>query len=315
MSTQWPALDWLLEETNPSVRYRTLTELLDEDPGDPTVRRARSQIAASKPVAKIFSKMDPQGYWYYVDKRTGRGKGDGTEYWDYMTTHFNLAFLSELGLDRTDERIARAVDRYLNLQQPDGDFQGHLSCLYTYNLRTFIRMGYRDDPRLQRTVELMLNTERPDGGYLCDHHEGKYANRPTKSCIRGSVKALVAFAELPELWETPRCKQLLTYFLGRRVYFRTGSPTQPVTGEMASTIFPFVWRGTFLEALYALSAMGYGSAPELAEAWALLETKRDPTGRYILNWSPTSSNFKPEKRGQPSKWITLYAYLALKNRA
>jgi hypothetical protein len=307
-------LNWLLEEEEPSVRYRTLTELLGRGSDDPEVRRAKAQVAMSKPVTKLFSKMHPDGYWCYVDERTGKALGSGVTYLDYVTTHFNLAFLSELGLDREDPRLSLAADRYLNLQQPDGDFHGHFSCLYTYNLRSFVRMGYKDDPRVRRTMELMLATERPDGGYLCDHHEGKHATRPTKSCIRGSVKALVAFAELPGLWNSSRCRKLVSYFLRRRVYFQTQRQTQPATREITSTIFPFVWRASFLEALYALSVLGYGRAPELADAWALLETKMNDEGRYITDWTPPRSHFKPDKRGRPSKWVTLYAKLALKHR-
>jgi hypothetical protein len=314
MEPESSVLDWLLEENNPSIRYRTLTELLGKSPDDRRVREAKAQIAASRPVTAIFSKMNPEGFWYYVDERTGRGFGDGVQYLGCVTTHFNLAFLSELGLDRSDPRVAPAVDRYLNLQQPDGDFEGHFSCLYAYNLRSFVRMGYTGDPRVRRTRELMLATDRPDGGYLCDHHEGKYATRPTKSCIRGSVKALVAFAELPELWDSPRCRKLVSYFLRHRVCFQTQRPTQPAADGIAATIFPFVWRASFLEALYALSILGYGQAPELADAWALLETKKDEEGRYVVDWAPPRSYFKPDKRGKPSKWVTLYALLALRHR-
>jgi hypothetical protein len=85
-------LDWLLEPGNPSIRYRTLTELLGEDLNNPEVTQVKAKIATSKPVTRIFAKMDPAGYWYYLDKRTNRGLGDGVEYWDYTTTHFNLAF-------------------------------------------------------------------------------------------------------------------------------------------------------------------------------------------------------------------------------
>jgi hypothetical protein len=314
MRSGFDALDWLLEEENPSFRYRTLTELLDQDTGDLNVRQTKARIATSQPVARIFSEMNREGYWYYVDRRTGKGLGDGVEYWDYVTIHFNLAFLSELAVGRDDPRLARAANRYLDLQQADGSFFKHSSCLYAYNLRSFVRMGYEDDPRVRRVIQLLLTTERPDGGYLCDRHEGKYKTKPTKSCIRGSVKALMAFAELPELWDRPRCRQLISYFLRRRVYFQTQRLTEPVLGEMTRTIYPFVWRASFLEAMYALSILGYGKSPELAEAWDLLETKRDKDGRYTLDWDPPRSHFKPDKRGQASKWVTLYAYLALKHR-
>ncbi|HNT77441.1 MAG TPA: hypothetical protein PKH77_20705, partial [Anaerolineae bacterium] len=67
-------LDWLLEEDDPSVRYRTLTELLDVAPDDPQVQQTKAQIPHSKPVEKIFAKMHPDGYWLH------RGKGAGIEY-------------------------------------------------------------------------------------------------------------------------------------------------------------------------------------------------------------------------------------------
>lgn len=105
-------LDWLLEESDPSVRYRTLTELLDVDPNDLRVREARAHIPVSRPVRRIFDRMHPDGYWLY------KGKGAGVEY-SSSSTHFVLAFLAELGLDRQDERIVRAVERHLSLDQPD----------------------------------------------------------------------------------------------------------------------------------------------------------------------------------------------------
>ncbi len=58
--------------------------------------------------------------------------------------------------------------------------------------------------------------------------------------------------------------------------------------------------------------MGYGNSPELAAAWDLLEQKKNEEGKYILDWCPTNAYFKPGKRGLANKWITLYAYLALK---
>ena len=306
-------IDWLLEENNPSVRYRTLTELLDRKPDDPQAQEARARIPSSAPVRKLFARMHPDGYWLY------RGKGDGVDYAMSSSTHFVLAFLAETALDRTDERIALAVERYLSLRPPSlpdlkpwqipPDYRYHQSCLYAYNLRTFIMLGYRDDPRVQQRADVLLGDVRRDGGYLCDRPSFR---AETKSCIRGSIKALTAFAALPKLWDTARCKQLVAYFMKRRVFYRMDRPEQVIRGELTSTLFPLVISGSLLEPLYALSIMGYGRHPALGAAWAQLETKRDPQGRYILDWSPPSY-FSPGPKGQPNKWTTLYAHLALKH--
>ena len=301
-------LDWLLEPNNPSVRFRTLTELLDKPSDDPVVQDAHRHIPTSKAVTRIFDKMSPEGYWEQ------KGIGAGVEYKDYSTTHFVLSFLAELGMNRDDPRIAQAVERYLSFQQPDGDFYRHFSCLYGYNLRTLILLGYDDDPRTRKIVDLMLTMDRPDGGYLCDMHEGKYKTRATKSCIRGSTKVLLGYAMLPELWGTSRCQQLTEYFLRRNVYFRMDNLAEAIRWEVTATVYPITWRSSLLELLYALSVMGYGEHPALAQAWAQLDTKRDEQGRYHLDWTPTNIPFKVGKRGEANKWVTLYAYLATKHR-
>ena len=53
--------DWLLNVGDPSLRYRTLTELLKTPVSDPEVKRAREEIDDSKAVNSILSKMEPDG--------------------------------------------------------------------------------------------------------------------------------------------------------------------------------------------------------------------------------------------------------------
>ena len=53
---------WLLEPENPSVRYRTLTELLDQG-GSEEALEAKRAIAASAPVSRLLQAMHPDGYW------------------------------------------------------------------------------------------------------------------------------------------------------------------------------------------------------------------------------------------------------------
>ena len=266
-------ISWLLDEDQPSIRFRTLTELLNRAANDPEVQQAHAAIPESKPVTDIFKKMHPDGYWLQKKPSTGEMIGDGVEYGSYATTHFCLAYLSELGLTREDPRIEKAANRYLDLQSPDGDFWNHFSCLNGYNLRNFIMLGYQDDPRLRKTLDLMLNTDRFDGGYLCEMHEGKYKTKEAKSCIRGSGKMLVAFAELPETWEHPRVQSLVDYFLRREGLFKTGDLAAPAHKDLLQTRFPFTWTITVLEILYAFSKMGMGTDPRLARAWQILEEK------------------------------------------
>jgi hypothetical protein len=171
-------------------------------------------------------------------------------------------------------------------------------------------LGYGDDPRVRHRAEVLVADDRWDGGYLCDRSS---FSAKTKSCIRGSIKALTAFAALPALWDSERCRKLVSYFLKRRVFYRMTEPDQVVRDELVGTIFPFVIQGSLLEPLHALNVMGYGQHEALDDAWERLAAKRGEGGRYILNWY-APSYFTPGKKGVVNKWVTLYAYLALKYR-
>ncbi len=305
---------WLLESENPSVKYRTLVELLGRSPDDRDVIECKREIAESVPVRDILKKMHPDGYWLQKNPRTGKVLGKGTEYGAFGTTHYCLSYLAELGMDGTNAQVAKAADRYLNLQKENGDFRHHYSCLLGLNIRTFTMLGYRSDSRVQRSIDLLLRTERADGGYLCDWHEGKYNTKPVKSCIRGSVKALLAFSYLPEYWKHDRIKRLVDYFLFRGGIFKSTNPKELVNKDMERNSFPITWRANVFEVLYALSKMGYGKDSRLGRAWAFLDDKADEEVRYGLDWTPTQCPWKVGKRGQPNKWITFYARLAHKLR-
>jgi hypothetical protein len=313
MATDPRVLDWLLEPDDPSVRYRTLTELLGRGADDPETVAARAVIPASASARRILAAMQPDGYWLQR-KSDGRVVGDGVEYGSFATTHYCLAYLAELGLDRTHPVVTLAAERYLGLQSADGDFWNHMSCLLGYNVRTFVMLGYGDDPRVRLAVDLLDRSVRADGGYLCDMHEGKPGRRFVHSCIRGSAKALEAFAMVPELWDGEACRAVVDYFLRRGGIFKSRAPGTAVTRESFWTVFPFTWGSGLLDVLQALATMGHGARPELDRAWAMLDEHRGPDGRYRLDWTPTQALLKAGPRGEPSKWVTFYALLAESRR-
>ena len=56
-------IPWLLEPENPSVRYWTLTELLDRPADDPEVRGARAAIPRQPLVQELFARQHAAGHW------------------------------------------------------------------------------------------------------------------------------------------------------------------------------------------------------------------------------------------------------------
>lgn len=304
-------IKWLLEEENPSVRYRTMVELLNMPEKDPKVVLTKKQIPSYTPVKKMLEAMHPDGYWEEINSKSKKVYGEGVVY-QKNTTHFILAYLAELGLTKEHPLVEKAANRYLSLQQPDGDYLRHFSCLYGMNIRTFIRLGFKGDKRVKKTIELMENSVRWDNGYLCDTHEGKRKTRPVKSCIRGSAKVLYALEELPELWERPFAKQIVQYFLNRNVLFTSSDNTILVSKEAGQIFFPFTWRFGLIDILLPLAKMGYGKDLKMRSAWDFLTKHKTKDDKYLLDVDNKCNYWKIGKRGAPNKWITFYANLCLK---
>lgn len=56
-------IDWLLEESNPSVRYFTLRDILGKSENDSEAEAAKKAIPNSQVVKKILQRQKPEGYW------------------------------------------------------------------------------------------------------------------------------------------------------------------------------------------------------------------------------------------------------------
>jgi hypothetical protein len=160
----------------------------------------------------------------------------------------------------------------------------------------------------------------PDGGWLCLHRLNKMDRTP-KSCIKAAMHGLLLAGELHKQGRPPGWgAALIDYFLKRRVFHRTSDPARLVLDcrpgqRMTDVHFPIeVMRVGLPVLLEAFAALGVGRAPELREAWSLLDEKSDEQGRLVLEGTLNKPYLPKERRGKPSKWATLYACLARENR-
>ena len=95
---------------------------------------------------------------------------------------------------------------------------------------------------------------------------------------------------------------------------RGSAASRVIPGSAPDTTFPFDYRFGILELLYALSKMGYGDHSASVEVWTFLDGKWNGTGRYILERT-MPKRLPGREAAQADKWVTLYAYLAMKHRA
>lgn len=285
-------INWLLEDNHPGVRTRTLIGICGFSDSDQVVREARRNVKQTLHAARDLSWMVLKG----------------------QILVYNLTALAESGLTYEDVSIEPVVDRLLS--QP---FDANCSDLMA--LRAMVMLGYGRDSRVIKRLEQVENARLVDGGWLCLHRVKKMDRTP-KSCIKVDMHGLLLAGELKKQGiDLTGTGQLLNYFQKRRLFYRMDRPTELVLSlpgrRMTDVFFPIEYFHVGLPLLLdAWAVLGAGKAPELQEAWSLLDKKVDDQGKIALEGTlPSNKSYLPGERvGKPSKWGTLYAYLAWKNR-
>jgi hypothetical protein len=108
------AINWLLEDGQPSIRYLTLTQLLGRNDKDSEVQSTRELLTQRGWAAEILSKQHRDGWWD-SGKSLYRPK--------YTSTNWMLLILSDLGLTKKDPRISQACELWIQrYAKKDGGF-------------------------------------------------------------------------------------------------------------------------------------------------------------------------------------------------
>lgn len=280
-------LNWLLEDDNAAIKYRTQTELLG--------------LSAESSDAKqwAFSKL-PEN-WY---------EANGIWYRYYITA------LAECGLSSLD-----IPKEYINKAFDELETTFDCSCGDFMLLTALMKLGFSDHKVIRNIIETLNTINLPDGGFLCLHRAKKLKYTP-KSCYKVNLHALMLLAECRKNGINTDFEQsLIDYFFNRNIFYKSTDKTSLVlsTREGWQTIdvfYPFeVMRVGLQNIVESFSAIGYGNDKRLQEAWSLLDNQKDKAGRVILKGTLTKSYLPKERVGKPSKWATFYTLLAETERS
>lgn len=319
------SLAWLLEPDpdNPSIRYFALCDLLDRPVNDPDVIAAKSEIMIRGTVPVILDAQSPEGYW--------RQPGGG--YRKYQGTVWQIMLLSELGVDSTDERVQRGCDYILSHSiASNGGFSASNSrsvvpgnvihCLNGNLLYAMIRLGFLGDPRVQHALDWQVRSitgEEPIEYYQSGTSGSDFACAVNEKqpCGWGALKAMKALLAVPEQQHTPALQRAIergAEFLLRYDVAKADFPyTKKVNSAWFKLSFPLSYWSDVLETLAVLTTLGYGGDARLEEAYNWLLSKQNAEGRWKLENTLNGKMWIDiEKRGKPSKWVTLRALRVIK---
>lgn len=278
-------INWLLEDNNPAVKYRTQTELLGQN------------INVDKAKEWIFSKL-PES-WY---------KTEGLWYIYYINS------LSECGLCQNDvpaKYINRALDNIEN--------HFEYGCADFMLLQALVKLGFYEHTAVNKVIENFQVNSLPDNGFLCQRRLKSFKHIP-KSCYKANIYALMFLAECHKKnIDIGFGQSLINYFLNRNIFYKTTDNTDIIMSgkgySITDTFHPFEpMRIGIHNVVEIFSALGYGNDDRLKQAWSFLYSHKNKDGKMILTQTLTKSYLPKEKVGKESKWITFYSLLAEKNR-
>jgi hypothetical protein len=330
--------DWLLEPNDPGVRYLALRDIVGA--GEKEIEAARRKAHREGPIAKILAEMNPEGYWVIP------GFGYNPK---FLSGVWSIISLSQLGASpEEDKRIGTACAYLLGHALSKGgqfSFIGRPTstahCLQGNMLTSLMDLGCKDE-RLDIAYEWMAQTVTGDGLPRKINSDGfapaegvtgpfRYVRRfkgpifacstnKKLSCSWAGVSVMKAFSRLPVEHRSGLIKRAIE--AGVDYYFSVDPATAGFPGHKSGVpdkrwwqfIFPDFYAADILKVAEALTALGYGGDPRLANTFDLIRGKQDENGRWPLEYVDNNRKMwvKYGSIGKPNKWVTLRAMRVLK---
>jgi hypothetical protein len=304
-------LDWLLD-SDPAIRWQVLQDLMGA-PAD-QVAAERAKVAVQGWGKQLLALQAEDGRW--AGAAWNRG---------WNSTMHALTLLRELGLDPSSPLAQRALElvRDLVTWRGCGPEECAANPFFAGEVEPCINgqvaaSGAYFGQDVQGLISRLLTEQLADGGWNCEAENGS-----TRSSFNTTICVLEALLEY-ELRFGSRSDVSAArlrgqeYLLERRLFQRksTGLPIlqdRKSGANWTRFAFPAWWHYDLLRGLDYLRRAQVQSDPRLAQALALLASRRASDGRWTLDVQypgqmPVDFN---ETVGQPSRWITLRALRVL----
>ncbi len=279
------SIQFLLQSTDPSVRYFTLTDLLGVSPRSREVLATRKEIpsgarvrtlltapgAGKRSPGRMFATY-PGGFGVHPYKK-----------WD--GAHWRLVSLAELGLPPGEPRAHTSADQVLTWLTSDD----HRSRIKKISGRTrrcasqegnaltaCSRLGLTDDPRVQDLAQSLVEWQWDDGGWNCDvnpraHHSSFYESLAP---MWGLIEYHRVTQDAKMLAAANRAAEL---FLRHRL-FRSEKTGEVIDSAWLKLHYPLYYHYDILQALVILSRAGKVRDARCDEALDIIESKRGKDG-------------------------------------
>src|SRR6266705_5337481 len=275
LSSKDPAVNWLLDSGDPSIRYVTLTEILDRPSDSKEVLSAKKQIPDGLVVKTLLS-----------GQRTDGGFGVHP-YQKWTGAHWRLVSLVELGIPSGFRPAVKATDLVLkwllseahlnNIPKINGRYR-RCASQEGNALAVCSRLGLAEDPRVVKLAESLVEWQWPDGGWNCDRRpEADHSSvNESLSTLWGLVEYQRATGDREYLKPIERASE---FFLQHHL-FRSDHTGEIIHPGMVKLHYPLYWHCDILQELMMVSRVGKLDDPRTKEALDAVEKKMGPDGLW-----------------------------------
>jgi hypothetical protein len=312
-------IDWLLEG-DPAIRWQVLRDLTNAPAGDVAAERARVEHDGWG--ARLLALEDPDGLWdggaCFPASYTGGEPGQ-----PWTATMHTLQTLELFGLDPGSPSARRAVGlvarngrwEHAGQRYFDGEVE---PCINGRTIETGAYFGVD----VAAVVERILGERLADGGWNCEAENGSVRSSFDTTInvldgllaferVTGSERAAGGSAAGPA--QVRAARRGGEEYLLERGLFRRQSTGAVVHAAYLEFAFPYYWHYDVLRALDYFRRSGAAPDPRMAEAVAIVRSRRQPDGRWLAGGPhPGRVYFDLDgAAGTPSRWNTLRALRVL----
>lgn len=294
---------WLLSG-DVAVQYRTWRDLLGRDD-----TALQDRIASEGEGAALLRASGGEGHW---------GKGFYQPKW--TSSHYTLLELMNLGVSRRAPRARGVVRLILEREKgPDGGLNARKTVAPSDACVNAMALNYAswfgaDEDLLGGIVDFLLLQRMADGGFNCRFNQGgaRHASVHTTVCVIEGVTQYLRRSYRYRGDELRVARAGATEFLLRHHLYRSERTGDAMRTEFTRLHHPARWHFDILRGLESLVDAGTTYDPRMDDALRVLESRRDPDGRWTANRPyPGETHLPPPRAGEPSRWITLVALKVL----
>jgi hypothetical protein len=330
---------WLLDGEDPTVTAQALQIIEERPPNDAEILRLRQKAMAADPIKTILTAQSPEGQWL--------GANPNQAYRKYQGSSWTLLFLAELGASAEDLRVQKGCRNLLenNFVENVGAFSangrpnGVMVCFNAHMVYALTRLGFGTDSRLASAIHWLTKQQSTHGGFHCRIIEYSLL----QDCVMAIPKVLKMVSAIPE---SERMQEIcamvnraVDYMLSVQLYRYVPARSRewyeltwkrPIAeirqlkpkfepgplGEKKGWLrfqFPLHYNSDLLEVLWTMARLKVKRNPVIEQGVEQLLSLQTPKGTWVMKDSLNGKMWIDiEKKGQPSRWLTLRACEILK---